>query len=63
MKILALTNLYPPDFLGGYELVCCQVVDALGAAGHEVRVLTSAPRQPVPPVPHVDRVFKLGTAL
>lgn len=41
MKILALTNLYPPHYLGGYELICHAVVKALRARGHSVRVLTS----------------------
>jgi len=41
MKILVISNLYPPEFLGGYELGCAQMVLALRAAGHEVRVLTS----------------------
>ena len=43
MKILVLTNLYPPDLHGGYELGCKQVVDSLLARGHEVRVVTIAP--------------------
>ena len=55
MNILVISNLYPPDFIGGYELVCRQVVDALRARGHQVNVLTSAPRMPVPSVPHVLR--------
>ena len=40
MKILVLSNLYPPDFHGGYELGCEQAVNALPARGHEVRVVT-----------------------
>jgi glycogen(starch) synthase len=44
VKILALSNMYPPDVLGGYELGCKQAVDWLRARGHEVRVLTSTPR-------------------
>ena len=59
MRILVLSNLYPPDFIGGYELGCRRVVDALLARGHEVRVLTTAPRTPVPPVPHVHRTLHL----
>ena len=59
MRILVLSNLYPPDFIGGYELCCRQAVDALLARGHEVRVLTTAPRTPVPPVPHVHRTLHL----
>ena len=53
MKILVLSNLYPPDVIGGYELGCKQVVDALRARGHDVRVLTTAPRTPVPAEGHV----------
>jgi glycogen(starch) synthase len=41
MKILVLTNLYPPHYLGGYELICHAVVNALRARGHEVQILTS----------------------
>lgn len=59
MKILVVSNLYPPDFIGGYELGCRQAVDALIARGHEVRVLTSAPRTPVPHVAHVRRTLQL----
>jgi len=60
MKVLALTNLYPPDFIGGYELACAQVVDALRLRGHDVEVLTTAPRSmPVPHVPHVRRTMRL----
>ncbi len=60
MKILVLSNLYPPDMLGGYELGCRQVVDALRERGHEVRVLTSTPRRPVPQANHVKRRLKLA---
>ncbi len=41
MKILVLTNLYPPHYEGGYELHCYTVVKALQARGHTVEVLTS----------------------
>jgi glycogen(starch) synthase len=59
MKILVLSNLYPPDAIGGYEMGCRQVVEALRAQGHEVLVVTSTPRTPVPSEPHVRRVLKL----
>ena len=55
MKILVISNLYPPDFIGGYELCCAQVVDALLAAGHETIVLSANPRVPCPHAPHVWR--------
>lgn len=41
MRILVLSNLYPPYYLGGYELACKDVVDRLEARGHELFVLTS----------------------
>jgi glycosyltransferase involved in cell wall biosynthesis len=41
MKILIVSNLYPPHHQGGYELRCAQVVDFLQRQGHAVRVVTS----------------------
>jgi glycogen(starch) synthase len=59
VRVLVLSNLYPPDVVGGYEIGCGQVVEALRARGHEVRVLTSAPRRPVPHDPTIRRNLKL----
>ena len=44
MKILVVTNLYPPHHLGGYELGCRDIVEKLRAHGHAVQVLTSSVR-------------------
>lgn len=41
MRILFISNLYPPAVLGGYEILCGQVADAFQARGHEVAVLTT----------------------
>lgn len=41
MRILVISNFYPPHFIGGYELGCRDVVEELKARGHHVRVLTS----------------------
>jgi glycogen(starch) synthase len=41
MRILALSNYYPPHHIGGYELGCKDVVSGLVERGHEVSVLTS----------------------
>src|SRR5262245_61692272 len=41
MKILFLSNLYPPNDVGGYERLCFEVASALAARGHAVAVLTS----------------------
>lgn len=41
MKILVVSNYYPPHFIGGYELGCHEVMQALKARGHRIQVLTS----------------------
>ena len=41
MRILVVSNYYPPHYLGGYELGCRDVVEGLKAKGHQVQVLTS----------------------
>jgi glycogen synthase len=41
MRILFLTNLYPPVLLGGFELACSNVAQAMVGRGHDVRVLTT----------------------
>ena len=42
MKILVVSNLYPPIAFGGYEVECAGVVERLRER-HDVRVLTSKP--------------------
>ena len=49
MKILMVSNLYPPHYHGGYEVRCAQVAEALLRAGHEVRVLTTVYGLPLGP--------------
>lgn len=41
MKILCISNLFPPYYLGGYEILCAQVCNELEQRGHEIIVLTS----------------------
>lgn len=41
MRVLFLTNRYPPFYTGGYEIVCQAIADKLRERGHEVLVLTS----------------------
>lgn len=41
MRILMVSNVFPPGFLGGYELGALDVARGLRARGHEVEVLTS----------------------
>src|SRR5258707_13689899 len=42
MKVLLVSNLYPPHYLGGYEVRCAQTATELQRRGHEVQVLTSS---------------------
>jgi glycogen synthase len=42
MKILVVSNIYPPHHLGGYELGCRDIVENLRVRGHAVQVLTSS---------------------
>jgi len=40
MKILVISNYYPPYYIGGYELACYDTVQYLKKCGHDVYVLT-----------------------
>jgi len=42
MKILFISNLYPPNVYGGYERLCFDVASALHGNGHDITVLTSS---------------------
>jgi glycogen synthase len=44
MRILVISNMYPPHHIGGYELSCRDVMDRLRARGHEITVLTTTMR-------------------
>ncbi len=41
LEILVVSNLWPPHFVGGYELGASEVASHLAARGHRVTVLTS----------------------
>jgi glycogen synthase len=41
VRILVISNLFPPRIRGGYELACFNISAALRSRGHEVRVLTT----------------------
>ncbi len=43
MKILVISNLYPPDIYGGCEILCNQVCEGFEKKGHQISVLTSIP--------------------
>lgn len=44
MRVLVVTNMYPPHHYGGYEQSCRDVVVRWSARGHEVTVLTTTMR-------------------
>jgi glycosyltransferase involved in cell wall biosynthesis len=41
MKVLVVSNMYPPHYYGGYELSCRDVVEHWRERGHRVTVLTT----------------------
>lgn len=41
MKLLFISNLYPPLSIGGYEQICHDVATALRKRGHQITILTS----------------------
>ncbi len=65
MRILFLSNFYAPTFVGGWEQLCQETVNALMARGHQVAVLTSRYRRETisEPEPHVQRVLYLESDL
>ncbi len=63
MKILVISNLYPPHEIGGYEIRCRDICERLRASGHQIHVLTSDHRLPgrvAPPEPFVSRSLKIN---
>lgn len=49
LRVLMVSNLFPPDVLGGYELLAADVAKDLRARGHDLQVLTSGePRRDDP---------------
>jgi len=46
MRIMTISNAYPPHYYGGYELTCADVMHRFAVAGHDVLVLTSTERVP-----------------
>jgi glycosyltransferase involved in cell wall biosynthesis len=41
MRLLFVSNLYPPHHLGGYEQLCYEIAARLTARGHDIAILTS----------------------
>ncbi len=41
MRILVISNLFPPHYIGGYEVACCEAIQDLMHRGHTLQVMTS----------------------
>ena len=64
MRILVLSDLYPPAGLGGYEVAAAEVVEALRGRGHDVWVVaTDAPGPEGPPDPRLARALRSRTGV
>lgn len=61
MKILFLSNLYPPNVVGGYERLCFEIASGLSSRGWQIFVLTSDFGKQVQDFPGqiVERTLKL----
>ncbi|MDX1687336.1 MAG: glycosyltransferase family 4 protein [Candidatus Promineifilaceae bacterium] len=60
MRLLFLTNFYPPLDLGGWEQWCQETADAMRERGHEVEILTSRyEAERAPAEAHVHRCLFL----
>lgn len=62
MRILFITNYYPPYEVGGYEQLCRDVATRLADRGHTVHILTSdwgVRGNSQPAEPGIDRVLRL----
>jgi len=61
VKILVITNLFPPVVIGGYEIGCERQVALLRSRGHDVTVLTSSwKRSTAPSQSGVHRLLPLS---
>jgi hypothetical protein len=58
MRLLFLSNFFPPVCLGGYEEWCQEVALAFLSKGHEVKVLTSQYRKETIIQSEPDRVVR-----
>ncbi len=63
MKILTLSNYYPPSFKGAYEILCKMTLDELARRGHEVHVLVgnegAGERKPKDACRKEDNIYRL----
>jgi len=41
MRLLVISNLYPPHIIGGYEIACQDFCEGLARLGHQIEIMTS----------------------
>jgi glycosyltransferase involved in cell wall biosynthesis len=59
LRVLVVSDLYPPVYQGGYELACRDVAGGLARRGHEIHVLTSRHQAAkAEPSPREERVLR-----
>jgi glycogen synthase len=63
MRVLTVSNLYPPHALGGYEMSCADVMDRFSARGLDVHVLTTTTRLDGVNDPAPDQAITVDRAL
>lgn len=64
MNILILSNFYPPHHIGGYGMLCMEVVNGLRDRGHRVTVLAGTHGVPAPVSEgHIHRLLTLESDL
>ncbi|MBW3589272.1 MAG: glycosyltransferase family 4 protein [Actinobacteria bacterium] len=61
MKVLIVTNMYPPSVSGGYELACRDVAVGLHEHGFQILVLTTLSEQAEEPGPELARILPLAS--
>ncbi len=58
MRLLIITNQYPPGSFGSYEMQCLQITHELSLRGHQIRVLTSKGQTNPANLENTARIFR-----
>jgi glycogen synthase len=58
MRLLVLSNYYPPHGFGSYERQCYQICQELRSRGHQIEVVTSKPESGFAPLAPQAQVFR-----
>lgn len=58
MRLLVITNQYPPNSLGSYEMQCLQICHELSRRGHQIRILTTRSNTDPANFDNTTRIFR-----